>query len=91
MILLDSLLWSGLRFVLGRIAQAADAEVDETEHLREQLLAARMRLELGEIGEHEYARLEKAVLRRMRQAARGRGRGRGERVTGVEVRTWDDE
>ncbi len=49
MIILDTLLVGGLRFVLEKLAAAVEAELDDDDALREQLLAAQMRLELGEI------------------------------------------
>jgi hypothetical protein len=66
MIVLDSLLVGGLRFVLDKVAQAVDAELDNPERLREELLAAQLRLELGEIDETELAGLEADVLARLR-------------------------
>ena len=48
-IILDTLLVGGLRFVLGKIAAAVDAELTDDTVWREELLAAQMRLELGEI------------------------------------------
>ena len=71
MILIDSLLLGGLRFVFDKLAQAVDAELTDDTLLREELLAAQMRLELGEIGEEEFAAIEADVLRRIREV-RGR-------------------
>ena len=67
MILLDSLLVGGLRFVFDKLAQAVDAELTDDTVLREELLAAQMRLELGEITEEEFAVLEADLLRRIRE------------------------
>ena len=95
MIILDSLLIGGLRFVLGKIAQAVDAEMNEEQVLREELLAAQMRLELGELGPKEFAALERKLLARLRRARqasdRDRSRGGTMKVTGVEARAWDDD
>ncbi|HXG04232.1 MAG TPA: gas vesicle protein GvpG [Candidatus Binatia bacterium] len=93
MILLDTLLWGGLRFVLRRIAEAVDAELDDEDRLREALLAARMRLELGEITEADFSALERELLARLRarRAAGAAPGGPGVRVTGVEARTWDED
>ena len=49
MFILDSLLIGGLRFVLDKVAAAVDTEMNDDTALREQLLAAQMRLELGEM------------------------------------------
>ena len=73
MIILDTLLIGGLRFVLGKIAQAVDSELNDESVLREELLAAQMRLELGEINEAEYARLERAIFARLRELHADRG------------------
>jgi len=70
MFILDSLLAGGLRFVLDKIARAADAEIQDDSGLREWLAEARMRLERGEISEDEYAAAESDFL-----AALGRARG----------------
>ncbi|HET7746493.1 MAG TPA: gas vesicle protein GvpG [Vicinamibacteria bacterium] len=67
MILVDSLLIGGIRFVLDKLASAVDKELNDDTHLRERLLDAQMRLELGEIGEEEFAALESEVLARLRE------------------------
>ena len=79
MILVDSLLVGGIRFVLGKVAQAVDREMNDEGFLRERLLDAQMRLELGEIDEREFARLEKDLLARLREM---RERQRGESDAG---------
>jgi hypothetical protein len=86
-IVLDSLLLGGLRFVLGKIAAAVDAELSDDTVWREELLAAQMRLELGEIGEDEFREVERELLQRISEV---RERGRPEAggrftVTGVEA------
>ena len=55
MFILDSLLIGSLRFVLDKIVAAAEAEAEDDTSLREQLLEAQMRLELGEISDEEFA------------------------------------
>jgi Gas vesicle protein G len=96
-ILLDTLLVGGIRFVLDKVAQAVDREMNDDTFLRDQLLDAQMRLELGEIDEPEFARLEKDLLARLRDI-RERRRGEGEavpggdyKVTGVEATFTGDE
>lgn len=95
MILLDSLLLGGLRFVLDRLAAAVDAELNDAERLREELLSAGMRLELGEISEEEFAALERDLLARLRGAGERRlaapGEGETLTVAGIEVRLTHDE
>ena len=67
MIVIDSLLVGGLRFVFDKLAQAVDAELTDDTLLREELLAAQMRLELGEISEEEFAEIEADLLARIRE------------------------
>jgi hypothetical protein len=67
MFILDSLLIGSLRFVLDKIVAAAEAESQDDTSLREQLLEAQMRLELGEISEDEFAEIENDVLARIRE------------------------
>ena len=59
MIILDTLLVGGITFVLRRIAEAVDSQLDDADTLREELLAAQMRLELGEIGPDEFAAIDR--------------------------------
>jgi hypothetical protein len=80
-ILLDTLLMGGIRFVLDKVAQAVDREINDETFLRDQLLDAQMRLELGEIDESGFARLEKDLLRRLREI-RERQRGASDAVPG---------
>jgi hypothetical protein len=85
--LLDSLLIGGLRFVLDKVAVAAEAEGDDSSALREQLLDAQMRLELGEISDAEFAEIERDVLARIRRARGGHIMSPDDRITGIEVQT----
>jgi hypothetical protein len=91
MIILDTLIIGGLRFVLGKIAQAVDAELNDESVLREELLAAQMRLELGELSLDDFAALERDLLARMREIRERAGRGPSGpmRITGVDVRVAD--
>ncbi len=67
MFILDSLLIGGLRFVLDKVAAAVDTELNDDTALREQLLAAQMRLELGELSQAEFDALESEILARLRE------------------------
>ena len=67
MFILDSMLIGGLRFVLDKIAATVDTEMNDDAALREQLLAAEMRAELGEISHDEFAALEAEILARLRE------------------------
>ena len=67
MFLLDSLLVGGLRFVLDKVATVVDTEMNDETAIREQLLAAQLRLELGEIGQEEFDTFEADILVRLRE------------------------
>ena len=98
MIIIDSLLIGGIRFVLDKIASAVDAEMHDDTALREQLLAAQMQLELGELTQEQFDAMEADILSRLR-GIRDEQRGgdaampstRGMRVTGVEATFEGDE
>ena len=89
MFILDSLLIGGIRFVLDKVAAAADEELNDDRALREQLLTAQMRVELGEMSEQEFADLEAVILDRLREIRERREGHSGERgdfkITGVEI------
>jgi hypothetical protein len=94
-IILDTLLIGGLKFVLRKLVDAVDAEMNDDGVLREELLAAQMRLELGEISEAEFVETEKTLLARIREIQerqREAGLGPGEfKVTGIEATFGGDE
>jgi hypothetical protein len=93
MILLDRMLVGSIKFVLGKLAAAVDAELNDDAHLREELLAAQMQLELGELGEEEFAGLERELLARLREVRKrklGEDASAGElEVTGAVASTYD--
>ena len=95
MIILDTLLLGGIKFVLGKIAAAVDAELSDDTALKEELLEAQMRLEMGELSEEEFTRIEREILdaiRVVRERMRGAEDETGElRITGIEATTWSDE
>src|SRR3954469_19661550 len=94
MIILDSLLIGSLRFVLDKIVAAAEAEAQDDTSLREQLLEAQMRLELGEIEDDEFAGIERDVLARIREIKGKQGGftvlSDDVRVTAVEATVADE-
>jgi hypothetical protein len=98
MFILDSMLIGGLRFVFDKIAAAVDTELNDDTALREQLLAAQMRMELGEIDQAGFDRLEADILARLREI-RDRRQGGGAatlssedyRVTGIDATFEGDE
>jgi hypothetical protein len=94
MFILDSLLIGGLRFVLDKIAAAAEAESDDSA-LREQLLEAQMRLELGEISADEFAGVERDIVARIREIKRDQHGAfsltHGDvKITGIDVTVADE-
>jgi hypothetical protein len=97
MLIIDSLIISGIRFVLDKVAEAVDSELNDDTALREQLLDAQMRVELGEMTPDAFATLEADVLARIR-AIKERQRGdesavissKGLKVTGIEA-TFEGE
>jgi len=94
-LILDTLLVGGIKFVLGKIVAAVDAELNDDTHLREELLAAQMRLELGEITEAEFAETERQLLDAIRAIRDSRERadeGPGDvKVTGIEASMWSED
>jgi hypothetical protein len=94
-IILDTLLIGGIKFVLGKVAAAVEAEMNDDSAFREELLAAQMKLELGEISEAEFAETERQLLDAIR-AVRERRTGAQEdpgdlKVTGIEASLWTEE
>lgn len=92
MIILDSLVGGGLRFIFDQLAAAVDREMDDEPRLREELLNAQMRLELEEIDEAEFAAIEADILPRLREIrerrqeeSSGANLADGGKVVGVEV------
>jgi hypothetical protein len=71
MFLLDSLLVDGLKFVMGKLLEIAEAELNDDTRLRERLLDAQMRLELGELSAEEFSEIEQDVFARLREVRGG--------------------
>ena len=98
MFLLDTMLIGGIRFVLDKIAAAVDTELNDDTALREQLLAAQMRVELGEMSQQEFEELEADILARLREI-RDRRQGTGAatlspneyKITGIDATFEGDE
>jgi Gas vesicle protein G len=98
MFLLDTMLIGGIRFVLDKIAAAVDTELNDDSALREQLLAAQMRVELGELSQEEFDQLEADILARLREI-RDRRQGAGAaalspseyKITGIDATFEGDE
>ena len=98
MLIIDSLIFSGIRFVLDKIAAAVDTEMNDDTVLRERLLDAQMQVELGEMTQAEFDALEADLLDRIREVKQRR---RGDesavisqtemKVTGIEATFEGDE
>lgn len=92
MLIIDRMIVGGIKFVLGKVAAAVDAELNDDSRLREELLAAQMRLETGEISEEDFRVFEAdllARLREIRERQMGEAPKPGEmKVTGVEATTY---
>jgi len=98
MLIIDSLIISGVRFVLDKVAAAVETEMNDDTVLRERLLDAQMRVELGEMTEEEFVEIQDDILARIRDI-KERQRG-GEsavispkdmKVTGIEASFEGDE
>ena len=68
---------SGLRWVMNTVVTAAEAEMNDDTALREQLLDAEMRREMGEISDQEFEDLEADLLTRIREIKERREGGSG--------------
>src|SRR5262245_11473836 len=93
MFILDSLLIGGLRFVLDKVAAAAEAEMNDDTALRDQLLEAQMRLEVGEITEDQFEEIERNLLAAIREIKRSQGAltvSSKDTITGVDIESFND-
>jgi Gas vesicle protein G len=77
MFILDSLMISGIRWALETALTAAEAEMNDDSVLREQLLEAEMRREMGEISDDEFSAIETDLLARIREIKERREGGSG--------------
>jgi gas vesicle protein GvpG len=68
---------SGLRWVMNTVVTAAEAEMNDDTALREQLLDAELRREMGEISDQEFEDLEADLLTRIREIKERREGGSG--------------
>jgi hypothetical protein len=92
--ILDTLLIGSLRFVLDKVVAAAEAEMQDDSALREQLLEAQMRLELGEMSAGQFAVIEQDLLARLREIKSGRQgaltMSPGDKIAGIDIETYRD-
>ena len=92
MFLLDSLLIDGLGFVLDKLRAVAQEELRDDKILRERLLEAQLRLDLGELTADEFATIERDVFDRLRElrGARPQAISMTSRDAKVSVEVADD-
>ncbi len=95
MFILDSLLIGSIRFVLDKVVAAAETELNDDSALRERLLEAQMRLEVGEISDEEFGDIERDLLAAIREI---KGRQQGpismspdDKVTGVDIQSFESD
>ena len=95
MFILDSLLIGSLRFVLDKVIQAAETEAQDDSALRDLLLEAQRRLELGEITDEELGEIERDVLAAIREIKRPQQgaltMSPNDRITGVDIESFDTD
>jgi len=77
MFLLDSLMINGISWALKTVVTAAEAEMNDDTALREQLLAAEMQREMGEITDDDFKEIERELLQRIREIKERREGGSG--------------
>ena len=77
MFLLDSLMINGISWAIKTVVTAAEAEMNDDTALREQLLAAEMQREMGEITDDDFAEIERDLLGRIREIKDRREGGSG--------------
>ena len=98
MLIIDSLLISGVKFVLDKVAAAVDTELNDDSALRERLLNAQMQLELGEINQQQFDDLEAEIVAHIREIKERQRAGESPamsptdmKVTGIEATFEGDE
>lgn len=96
MLLIDDLLFGGLRFVLDKLAMVVDRELNDEDALRQTLLESQLAVELGELSEEEFAEREAAILDRLRilrdaRTAADEDEDGDVRISGVDVSFGGDD
>ena len=98
MLIIDSLIIAGVRFVLDKVAAAVETELNDDSVLRERLLDAQMRVELGEMTQAEFDEFEVEILARIREIKERQRAGESAaispkdmKVTGIEATFEGDE
>jgi hypothetical protein len=83
MFILDSLMISGISWALRTVVSAAEAEMNDDSALREALLEAEMRREMGEISDDDFREIEADLLVRIREIKERREGGSGPLALGA--------
>jgi hypothetical protein len=94
MFILDSLLINGISFVLDKVREVAEQQIDNPEVLQQQLLEAQLQLEEGVIDEETFAAIERdlfARIREMKSSEPAGGIADASRFEDVEIDVADDE
>ena len=101
MFFLDRVLIGSLRFVFDKLAQVADQELNDTSTLKDRLLDAQMRFELGELSEADYLQLQEDVMARLREIEQRKRDAAGDddeqgapsetKITGVDITFGGDD
>src|SRR5256885_4087069 len=77
MFIIDDLMIGGISWALRTVVTAAEAEMNDDTALREQLLAAEMQREMGEITDDDFKEIEQDLLGRIREIKERREGGSG--------------
>jgi hypothetical protein len=94
MFILDSLLINGISFVLDKVREVAEQQLDSPAVLQQQLLEAQLQLEEGAIDEATFAKIERDLFARIRELKHAEPVGGIADAAGfdqVEVEIADDE
>ncbi|HKO15308.1 MAG TPA: gas vesicle protein GvpG [Gemmatimonadaceae bacterium] len=76
---------AGIRWTLGKVQQVVEEELTDDTPVKQELMELQMLLELGDIGDAEYARREAELMQRLRDVRAWRER-LGKAVAGGPVR-----
>src|SRR5260370_38167373 len=95
MLIIDSLIISGVRFVLDKVVAAVETGMNDDSVLRERLLAAQMQVELGEMTQEAFDSLEADILVRIPELKERQRRGEAQALcpkdmttSGIERAFW---
>jgi hypothetical protein len=65
---------AGIRWTLGQVQGVAERELTDDSEIKRELMELQLRLELGEIDEAEYTRVEAGLMQRLREVREWRER-----------------